>query len=218
MKKSLLIANLVFVSFLFYSCKEQEPPKHECPPHCKDYTDVEMKGIIDANVAFDIANSYKTDKSKSTIEGTGQQDANSIWFSLETLKQYIWKMETELAKNKCNIDSLNLGIRIYYGKYPDVETMRKLGFKPEYALHHTAFIVGTYKGKKNHIDFDPWNIGKDACRPTPLRELLDRRNQIGRAAAAGAGGREGDPGVLNQGDLKPPPADEGFGFPTSDDN
>jgi hypothetical protein len=216
MKKSTLTVCILLASIVFFSCKDDRP-KHECPPGCKDYSNVQMKGIIDATVAYDIANAYKGDKNKSTIEGTGQDDATSIWFSLETLKQYIWKIETELDKKKMNADSLGLGIRIYYGKYPDEETMRKLGFKPEYALHHTTFLVATYKGKKNHIDFDPWHMGTDRNRITPLKEILDlqRRNTAAKVAA-GAGGQTEGAGVLNQGDLKPPPIEDGYSFPQTD--
>ncbi len=218
MKRTLFTAVVVFACCSLYSCRDQEPPKHECPTNCKDYTGVEMKGLIDASVAYDIANAYKGDKSKAVIDGTGQEDATSIWFSLETLKQYIWKIENEMQKKKMNADSLNLGIRIYYAKYPDAATMKRLGFKTEYALHHTTFLVATYKGKNNNIDFDPWNMGSDAVRPTPLKEILEnyKKNQATKAAAAGAGGQGGGGGVLNQGDLKPPPAGDGYEFPQTD--
>jgi hypothetical protein len=75
-------------------------------------------------------------------------DARCIWFSLETLKQFICTIETNNAK--LNIPAEDLGIRFYYAAYP----MNYVDVKKQ--NRHTLFMVPTYKnGTGAEVDFDP---------------------------------------------------------------
>lgn len=208
MKKTISSILLFSVIILLAACKNDQKEPCNCPEE-KDYSKTEMNGLIDANLAKTFSDAYKADKGKSMIDGTGTEDARVIWFKLETLKQYIWKMEHELKAQGCNIDSMGLGINIYYAKYPDAEEMKKLGYETEYALHHTAFLTATYQGDKGHIDFDPWNIGTNKCKPTPLSELMRGAGKSKIATGVNGATDTGGGHVLNNGQLKPPPFGSG---------
>jgi hypothetical protein len=75
-------------------------------------------------------------------------DARCIWFSLNTLKQFICTVE----KNSANltIPSSDLGVRFYYAVYEnDYEDENKRN-------RHTLFMVPTCKSEKGAaMDFDP---------------------------------------------------------------
>ena len=239
MKSFLVFTNILFIAAIIYllwfrKCKEIESPSHggdkPCTAvHCKDYSG-DMQGLIDFTVAQKMANDYAADAGKFWI-GSGPadktQDARSAWFSLETLKKFIWKIEDTLCKAGC-IDKIKTGIRIYYAKYPDSATMKLspdlAGVKPQFEFHHTVFMVPTFdKGTGDdvkHVDFDPWHMGPDKCNPIPLsawfkqmkqdqqRQQKEPRKTMFLIMGGGSNSDE-----QNHGDLMPPPADEG-GFPS----
>jgi hypothetical protein len=245
MKKVLIFTNVVFLAIiLFMACNHHEDTKStdtrdKCRDlHCRDYSSGTSTGLIDINTAIELAERYKADAGKFYIGNgainTTEQDARSVWFDLETLKAFIWRIEDTLCKAGC-IDSLKPGIRIYYGKYPDstrMSTMSDLAdVKPEYQFHHTVFMVPTYKvgrgAEAKHIDFDPWNMGPDKCKPVSLYEMYkdyieSYRNQKGEPKRgdqkrmllfAGVGAKTDASGEeQNHGGLAPPP--DGVGFPS----
>jgi hypothetical protein len=176
-----------------------------------------LKGLLDVKLAKEIADAYGNDKGKSLIDG-GMQDTKSVWFSLDDLKHYIWAIEDTLSKQGADPDKLNMGIRVYFAKYPDSSRIRDFGVDPSYASHHTVFFVATYKGEKSNVDFDPWNVGPDKSKPIPFAQTFRgtglNRSSMFKGLYAGAGGfGDGDAGtVLNHGDLAPPPAGSGV-FP-----
>lgn len=114
-------------------------------------------------------------------------DARSIWFSVETLKEFIYNIEKASCDKKCT-NKLELGVRIYYAQYPDDSELKKSGTetksdldmlattKKNYQLNHTVFMVPTYdnilKGSTNvHIDFDPWHMGENCDAPISFDSL-----------------------------------------------
>jgi hypothetical protein len=112
-------------------------------------------------------------------------DARSIWFSVETLKEFIYNIEKASCEKKC-IDKLELGVRIYYAQYPDASGLTKAEnktdldilttTKTDYQLNHTVFMVPTYdkswKGDtKVHVDFDPWHMGDNCNAPISFDSL-----------------------------------------------
>lgn len=232
MKKTLFLANILFgCLFIISSCGEAHHDGNGSNNgggnggnidsiHCKDYTGIPLKNLLDVRLAKAISDNYKADKAKSTVDG-GLEDATSVWFSLDELKHYIWAIEDTLMKQGIKPDALNMGMRIYYAKYPDASRIKEYGVDERYASRHTVFMVATYKGAKKNVDFDPWNIGPDKTKPTPFATLLRQTGKTGslmknmRAGVGGFGqyGNEGT--VLNHGDLAPPPAGEGT-FPQDD--
>lgn len=219
MKKAMIAANILFFVIVgFYACNNQKSDSDACQKiHSQDFTGQPIKGYLDVNLAKEIADAYYADKDKSFISDAGGvtnvEDSRTVWFDLQTLKQYIWQIEDTLCKQGCNIDSLGLGLHLYFAKYPDSSLISQFGVEPRYANHQTIFLTATYKGKKNNIDFDPFHPGPDKCKPTPLRAYLQRssNSREGMKLSGGDGA-----GVLNHGGLIPPPPGEGS-FP-SDDN
>ncbi len=190
--------------------------------HCKDYSGDPMSGLINFTAAKQMADAYAADSGKFYIGNgavnTSDHDARSIWFDLETIKKFIWNMEDTICKNGCK--DLNLGLRFYYAKYPDSNTIKTssalAGVKPEFQFHHTLFVVPTYDAgtgaTARHIDFDPWNPGPDKCKPLSLSDAakqiqLDQRQQQKdqRVLMLIMGGTSGDSDEQNHGDLAPPP-------------
>jgi hypothetical protein len=222
MKKVVIAATIVFAGVFISGCQGQtaSPPNNN-NENCPDYTGVPMPNMLDARLAKQIADLYREDRSKSQVNGTSVDDTRSVWFDLEAIKHYIWKIEDTLRKQGCKPGDLKLGLRIYYAKYPDSSRIKEYGVDPSYADHHTIFMVATYKGEKKQIDFDPWNVGKDKCKPLPLSTILQgmgtgRGKQIGSLASY-TGQGSGDGRVLNHGGLKPPPSEPTEGvFPESE--
>ena len=218
MKKALIAINaLFFVIICFLACQQKtDQPQDDCTKlHAKSYAGQERKGFLNVRLAKEIADAYDADQEKSYISSggkmTGMEDAHRVWFSIEDLKQFIWIMEDTLCKQGCNMDSLGLGVHIYLAKYPDSSRIKEFGVDPKYANHQTLFFTATYRGGKGgNIDFDPWHIGTEKCRPTPLSAFI--RPVAGKNAADDF---DDDAGVLNHGNLAPPPDGTG-GFPSND--
>ena len=91
------------------------------------------------------------------------RDAKSIWFDLETLKQFLYRIEISSKKN----DSLkrNLGVRIYYAAYPKNDAMKILSrdqtdpnftMNSDYENLHTLVMIPTISDREgNNYDFNP---------------------------------------------------------------
>jgi hypothetical protein len=99
------------------------------------------------------------------------QDSRSIWFSLDSLKRFIWEIESAICKNKCSI-AKNLGIRLYYARYPMINNnnpnhRQLLLLNTTYQKLHTIFMIPTYESISNNqvinIDFDPRLFDSKRC-------------------------------------------------------
>lgn len=170
------------------------------------------KGRISVSTARQISQDYKRDESKgfiwSSTGRTSQEDACSIWFGLETIKRYIWEIESAACGANCTD---TLGIRIYYARYPkDLESFPEFaGLDPSYANRHTLFMVPTYwdGAAERYIDFNP----AAGCRASFDRPLLKKTapSMIYMPSSE-------DPSAQNHGGLAPPPDGVTSGtFPTS---
>jgi hypothetical protein len=140
-----------------------------------DYSKGEFEGIITYETAQELFNNYKNDEGKSKIWPAGnnianrfvekEDDSRSVWFSFEKLKRFLWNIE----KQNCQKCGDSLGLRIYFGKYPDLKntTFEDLASVPkEYSNHHTVFMVPTYRNENGaYVDFYPEG---ETCR-TPLK-------------------------------------------------
>ncbi len=216
MKKIFITALLLMVCGLLISCKSDRKETH---PWEEEFRGKKPTGLMNAEFALGMTKAYQADKGKSIIESTTTEDALSVWFSLQTLKHYIWKIEDALKKQGCNLEEMDLGLHIYYAKYPDSLAMLERNLPVEYALRHTSFLTATYKDGKSNVDFDPWHIGDDKCKPTPLSKLLEPYRTGGQGQQKmmmKKGDGNDDPSVLNQGTLSPPPANSGV-FPEAND-
>lgn len=97
-------------------------------------------------------------------------ETRSVWFNLDTLKKFIFQIE----KKTCNTCTGNLGIRIYYGRYPTITTPVSNpfadlnGLDVSYTNIHTLFMVPTIdKPDGYHYDFDP----AVSCNPYEYKKM-----------------------------------------------
>jgi hypothetical protein len=184
-KKVLIVTNAALLSIiLFMSCNKTDLTTSPVLPSpcnpCTNHTGTPFVGIS-GNLAKSMFTDYKNQNQPLLQLDDGTEDANRIWFSLETLKNFIWKIEEEACKHAC-IRPMNLGVRIYYAKYPDNMNNPELNTLPaNYAKHHTLFMVPTYQDISNNEtqwDFDPWHWGSNACEPTPLVDLFKNASSV----------------------------------------
>jgi hypothetical protein len=181
MKKILIATNvllLLIIIGLLYFCFYKTPVAPaigtaSCPDKfCRDFSTVSYSGLLESRFADTIAYYYHKDLNKSKITKDGlasdEDDARSVWFSFTTIKKFLYEVEKVNCEQHCD-DSL--GLRIYFGKYPDVSSdafWHETGMeskKTEYANHHTLFMVPTYFRGGIHYDFNPFG---GECR-YPLR-------------------------------------------------
>lgn len=162
MKKLLILTNLIWVvvvsSFVLKSCNT---PKDEHRPKEGDivvnYLDKDFN-TLPLETAKLLAQKYK-ERLRLIQEHEKLDDTRSVWFSLEEIEQFSWIVRYYSEAAKLNIAPKDLGIRIYYGKYPEANVMKTTTAfaktNPEYAQKHTIFMVPTYKMNGRNEDFDP---------------------------------------------------------------
>ncbi|MGC4101576.1 hypothetical protein [Ferruginibacter sp.] len=218
MKKILILCNLLLLAVIFFlSCNHDDIKKadealweKQCKNKlCGDYEAGSWSGKINAVFARQIADNYQKDIAKNFIwrdgNNTGSEDARSIWFSLETIKKFIWIIESNQCKKNCR-DSL--GIRIYYARYPEAKDpiWKTPGLAPEarYAGHHTVFMIPTYWDPRDsmHHDFDPMSR---ICRGPFDTSATAKPTTIFFEFT-------GDPDGQNHGNLIPPDLNSGNAF------
>jgi hypothetical protein len=195
MKKILIplnILSLCVIAVLLLSNKEKtaETLKKEnlCDSNiCMNYSRGGQLHYLDANMLRMMKNEYKRPTSTSAFASSLRiptDDADNIWFSLDSLKHFIWEIETKACSTNCsgNNTKLNLGLRIYYARYPSVAGMKATldlaGLDSKYAEHHTLFMIPTYDNPIDpnmHIDFDPSQYSKSEkkgdCKYRSLNEF-----------------------------------------------
>jgi hypothetical protein len=135
--------------------------KIDCPTF--DYTTATAFPGISTATAQLLAEGYREEIEPviraARIQSGGDQDldALSINFSLPVLKKYIWEIESKVCPQK-TLDVSKLGIRCYYGKYPDLNTSAPndlSSIDPLYSYRHTLFMVPTYTDGTLIFDVDP---------------------------------------------------------------
>jgi hypothetical protein len=247
MKKFLIISFFAVCLGCFYACKnEKEKPGEPAEtqtmkrpgPHRIDVPDWDdmyftvrgeldsLDGLLTNNLAWQMSQAYKNDDRKARYEKPDHSmanDARSIWFSLETLKKFMAKIESSL-RTENGESELNLGVRIYYAKYPVMPDPRLKRLAANVAYRHTVFMVPTYMDTdtKKDIDFNFYHVGNKR-KPTPYFRLLDSIPEMQPAILGSFNIRdlmlrtEGlalmIDGIQNQGGLAPPPGSAGS-FPT----
>jgi len=87
---------------------------------------------ISAQEANLLEENFKQTRANVLNESLGFEDTRDFWFSIDTLKQYIAYVEQEGKR----LDKSNLGIRIYFGAYPQQGNFPDPGFA-------TVFLVPT---------------------------------------------------------------------------
>ena len=168
-----------------------------------DYSDEPAFTGISKATAKDLADRYKNEcQPLLTTRIPGQSmDARCIVFPIEDLKKMIWEIEQSVRDISTETA---LGIRMYYGKYPDIAAIKEQPDHPlhhdlanlpdDYSFHHTLFLVPTYKDENNvDIDFDPWEARESG-------ELKKMDSTTPSSADSGSMTAQ-----MNHGNISPPP-------------
>ncbi len=123
-----------------------------------------LKVDLAANLIENYRNNHWTVLNTNLLGGgAAVQDSRSAWFSMQTIKRFIYEVESKTAANQsCGCDSL-LGIRIYYGEYPtsngkgfDIQKYPQLANLPlNYERLHTLVMIPTMRIGDLDKDFDP---------------------------------------------------------------
>lgn len=201
----LILSNLIWILLLFdFTLKSCNVPQERFTSDEGDvvlnYTERDFNSLPLGAAKIMAENYYKTDvpSSKGLQVDGSFEDARSIWFSLEELENFMWIIRNYTDNDKISVPAKDLGVRVYYGRYPDLPTLRAntdfKGVNFEYANMHTVFMVPTYKDGDQQIDFDPQGSFSNG-KLTPLSE--EYGGDILKV------GYE-SPAILNHGNLCPP--------------
>lgn len=128
---------------------------------CMNYAN-ETFSELKVNLVHNMANGYKQNQLKH-IKAVMKDDAHSISFELETLKRFIYHVEINAKRNGVSKESL--GLRMYYSRYPEIETWSNQyddlkdflndTTTEKFQQRHTLVMIPTLLKKGVHMDFNP---------------------------------------------------------------
>lgn len=98
----------------------------------------------------------------------GVVDSRCVWYSIDQLKQFIKEIEAITYQNSPAND-VELGIRFYFGEYPDDEAQLPANIPTTHAGLHTLVLVPTFHDDVNDVerDFDPSEFQSNLM-PAPI--------------------------------------------------
>ena len=121
---------------------------------------------LNLDLVQEMVTNYKTKQYLSIVTNKINPmpfDAQSVWFSLDALKDFITTIETEVAKHpECPLS--NFGLRFYYTAYPENDLWSNKGFEdivglnPQYEKLHTLIAIPTASINGVNSDFDPFDV------------------------------------------------------------
>ncbi len=194
-----------------------------CPPSCYQDPDCTVElHKLNTNLATAMIKNYMNNhwsvlndncptvmnKTPVPSDRTPFVDSRCAWFDLDTLKKFIYEIESKTCNNRANATkpcdtNLKLGIRIYFAEYPsaaDWTSYQGLETVPqEYAGLHTLLMVPTFYNGTNDVDFDPSvpYVFDAACQEPPMFDTLALNSLIL--------GPTNQSAFRNHGGLIPPP-------------
>jgi hypothetical protein len=124
----------------------------------KTKTTLEPSQLISIEKAKELHENFNATRSHLHKKAMGKEDANALWYSLETLENYIAYIKTEGEKKGYDVD----GIRFYFGVYSDSENADKAG-------HTTMFLSPTGNTKKTNVTSK--TVASDATISRDITEL-----------------------------------------------
>ena len=155
-----LLLAAVSIAFGFYVYKNPPTkPAHSPEKICMDYSKGDISELS-LPLVHEMVHGYRDNQLAKINASSEFSDAHSIWFDLETLKKFMYHLEISAKKN--DVSSKELGLRIYYSRYPLADTWQATypdlvgHVDPAYQEHHTLVMIPTIKkqGKNGVIDMD----------------------------------------------------------------
>ncbi|MCX6316488.1 MAG: hypothetical protein NTW29_04310 [Bacteroidetes bacterium] len=209
--KLLVVTNILAIAaavYFFYQSNNESKPDPIQPGVCREYPDLEGEPWDHFKSAVNnyYTNIYPEINAKVNQLRNGRNnpdrfvDARAIWFSMDSLKQFIYTIEK--YSTLMNLSTSQLGIRFYYGQYS--------ADHQAYADHHTLFLVPTYANNATEtaIDFDPrYNYTnlevRDVKSIRSLRAVAEGNPSTTVYSILGAS-EVTNPSIRNSGELCPP--------------
>lgn len=102
------------------------------------------------SVVQDLVNNYRDNQLTYINENLGIDDAHSIWFDLQTLKNFIQEIEKQANLVDPGISDEYLGIRFYYAAYSEEPV------PSDYGKRHTLVMIPTKIEEGINYDFNPF--------------------------------------------------------------
>jgi hypothetical protein len=175
--KCLLLCLLTALLTYFLTCYFCKKKFEDIPENTRSLTDICMDydTITPPTLTTEMVKSMVTQYSGAQLNSIQTSptnavavDARSIWFDLETLKEFLYQIEHNVNKNPTQGRDKKLGVRIYYAAYPDNTKMRDLAatqtdpnfsYNPAYEKKHTLVMIPTIQGAdRENYDFNPLDV------------------------------------------------------------
>lgn len=177
MLKCLLLCLLTALLTYFLTCYFCKKKFEDIPENTRSLTDICMDydTITPPTLTTEMVKSMVTEYSDTQLHNIQTAptnavpvDARSIWFDLETLKEFLYHIEHNVTKNATQARNKELGVRIYYAAYPKNDKMRDLAatqtdpnfsYNPAYEKKHTLVMIPTIQGAdRENYDFNPLDV------------------------------------------------------------
>lgn len=158
---------------------------------CGDTSGRKPFDYLEVATLKDMASAYQGIVRRRVTQSSGNtvEDASSIWFSLDALKSFIWEIQKDTCgKKDCEGKPLELGVRIYYARYPQFNLQNTAGglrypdiqaVNKDYENLHTVFMIPTYDSSGYQKDFDPrYYDEKNNCPKTIVADTWPASQRI----------------------------------------
>jgi hypothetical protein len=129
----------------------------------------------------------------------GFNEARLAWVSFHDLRTYMRYIEFLSIKNGL-FTVTNFGVRIYYGRYPDVANLNTQYQNPlntiddNYRGRHTLVFVPTFKDGEENFDFNPHHIEKGI--PNKLAEVKRQKTEQNKGKSTSSQGFIVNPNII----------------------
>lgn len=105
------------------------------------------------------------------------KDTESIYYTLDELKNLVWYIEHHTKGTGLDISTDSMGVKFYFAKYPDLATLDQYKYpmdsekKKISANRTTMFMVPTVKYKGKYREYDPMKNHEQ--KPDSIISLYD---------------------------------------------
>lgn len=235
MKNTLFISSILSI-FLFLNCIPKDPATSLTKDTiCLNYAGDPVPQLP-VGLVIDMREQYVENQLATIERELMPEDAEAIWFDLETLKKFIYHLEHTTQSNDSTISSKDLGVRIYYASYPDKKNWKIARYNKsldvfmgdpiteQYEKKHTLVMIPTIKKGAIDMDYDPLNVNtyknglngvqdeKDQLfYQNPKNKIFSLSSLPMKSVSSGSTGSS-SVGAQNHGSLFPPKGNGGFGF------
>lgn len=204
-----------FLTKQFYISSIASPVPTAETAICADYNNT-APSTLEIQLIRNMTQQYRNSQLDAINKATGLNDAYSIWFSLESLKEFSYHIENEFNQNnQTNSTIADLGVRFYYSSYPDRTQWTKFpdlidfGNDPatsNYGKLHTLIMVPTLDKDGYNYDFNPSDVA------TYVNGIDVNAASTGSIISMGSSNVNKKTNSKNHGNMCPPSPPNGLAF------